>query len=402
MKRLICAVLTLMLVFLVHATLAASDLTDFVCSEESFATKVPGNATVQYEAGTGLQIYIEKPGYIPYVIISRRPDDMQFNNPQNYLNNVFREYMEDKYGSNMIGTNPAKSWEIGGKTLIGARYKYSVSGTTVCLFRLIEVREDGDVEYTAKFIDGDDTKALDVLDIAVRNYTTDIISAGAGGLDDLILVDPHDSSDFFDNAPAPHADFPAPEPAGSAVIEPVDAANREVNTTDGIYWANVTDEDKIMNGGYFTLKLYVQDLYNESQIESLKAGDAVRVNGEIFTVKSTVSHEDGSIELYPEEDFDGYIVFKKESGPFYTALVNDWTPCAHIDDYKVMMPLANNFAYSWISGEDAEIYDADAFVDLIVNDGTEYINQYNTMVQFDNGLVMLIMHTDYPYGPEID
>ena len=87
---------------------ADGEWADYTCEEQQFFTKIPVNGTSGYDDGVkGLMIYTEVPGYIPYVIVKRRPMDMKFNNPEDYLNNVYREYLEDKYGENSRGMNPA-------------------------------------------------------------------------------------------------------------------------------------------------------------------------------------------------------------------------------------------------------------------------------------------------------
>lgn len=366
MKRLTLILTLLLLVCACLPALAESELAALTCAEGGFSTKVPTDCTAQYTEGTGLQIYTGVAGYIPYVIISPRPADMQFSNPTNYLNNVYREYLEEKYGDNMLGMNPAKKWEIGGKTLTGARYKYKVGDTAVCLLRLIEQREDGDVEYTAKYIDGEDAKTMEALDAAVRYYSR-------GGAD---------------SAPAADA------------LRPVDMSGIEVDTDGGVYWAAITDTDRIESGGFFTARLYYQSLYPAAQVEALQENAKIAVNGWEFTVEKLVHHDEKTVEIYPKEEFDGYIVLQKASDYFYTALVNDWVPCTHIADQKIMLPLANDFTFIWLSGdEDATVYDADSFIKLL---GQEELNQYNTQLQYGNGLVMMIVHASYPFGPEAD
>ena len=364
MKRAI-ALLAMILIACVFVAAAAEDgLKTVQCDEEGFFTRIPEDCAAQYASGTGLQVFVENPGYIPYVIISRRPADMQFSNPVNYLNNVYREYMEEQYGDSMIGTNPAREWETGGKKLTGARYLYKVGETTVCLLRLIEQRDDGDVEYSAKFIEGEDSKTMEALDAAVRHYGTGPAASG-------------------------------PEQT-AAVINPVDMSGMEVNTESGIYWAAVTDTDRIEDGGFFTVRLYVQDLYPADRIEELAEGMTVRVNGQEFTVSSVIRHDEKTVEIYTREDFDGYIVFQKASDFFYTALVNDAVPCACIADRKIMLPLPDAFTFTWISGSgEASVFDADGFIGLL---DEEELNQYNTMLQFSDGLVTSVIHTSYPSG----
>ena len=367
MKRFAMILVLVLLACACLPALADTELAAVTCAEGGFSTKVPTDCTAQYTEGTGLQIYTDVAGYIPYVIISPRPADKQFSDPTNYLNNVYREYMEEKYGESMLGTNPARKWEIGGKKLIGARYLYQVSDATVCLLRLIEQREDGYVEYTAKFIVGEDEKTMEVLDAAVRYYSR-------GGAD---------------SAPA------APE-----ALRPVDMSAIEVDTNGGVYWAAITDTDRVTDGGFFTARLYYQSLYPAAAVEALSENAKIVVNGWEFTVEKLVHHDEKTVEIYPKEAFDGYIVLNKASDYFYTALVNDWVPCTHIADQKIMLPLANDFTFLWLSGdEEATVYDADAFIKLL--DEAE-LNQYNTQLQYSSGLVMMIVHTSYPFGPEAE
>ena len=365
MKRILCLILAMTALWGCAAR-AEQQLTDVRCAEEQFSTKAPTGAAAVYAENTGFQIFVEKAGLVPYVIVSRRPLDMKFSDPVNFLNNVFREHMENQYGENMIGMNPCKKWEIGGKTLLGARYLYKVKGTTLCLLRLIEVRDDGDVEYSAKTIEGQDGPTMEALDAAVRYYQPD------GGK----------------------------SAAGQAVLAP--AAPGSADTMNGTYRVRIADADRIVDGGFFTAKLYAEDTYPAAQVEALKPGDAVQVNGEVLTAASIERYEEGLYELIPEGGFDGYIVFRKGSGGSYTAEVNDWTPCQHLTDVKVMLPLPYQFAFGWVDGSDeATVYDADAFINLLSDGETaDQLTQYNTMIQFQDGLTMMILHTDYPEGPE--
>ena len=118
MKKLISILLALALLVSCITALAEAEPEEYACREENFSTRIPAGTSAAYEEGTGLMIYARSEGKIPYVIVSRRPMDMKFQSPENYLNNVFREYMEDKYTDNFRGMNPAKAWEAGGKELL--------------------------------------------------------------------------------------------------------------------------------------------------------------------------------------------------------------------------------------------------------------------------------------------
>ena len=173
MKKLLSAMLILtLLASLALCSASAEDgYADYTCEEQHFSTKIPLSGTSGYDKdNAGLTIYTDIPGYIPYVIIRRRPMDMKFSNPANYLNNTYREYIENAHGDDNLGMNPAKAWEIGGKELIGAKYMYKISDYTVVHLQLIEIRPDGDVEYTVKYIEGEDAATMAAAEAAIRYY----------------------------------------------------------------------------------------------------------------------------------------------------------------------------------------------------------------------------------------
>ena len=96
--------------------------------------------------------------------------------PQGYLNNTYREFLEEKYPNDSVGINPAKTREIGGKELIGALYtlynkEYDL---TTYQLQLIEIRDGGDVEYIAMYSPEDDEETvMKTLDTIVANYRED-------------------------------------------------------------------------------------------------------------------------------------------------------------------------------------------------------------------------------------
>lgn len=379
MKKVLAMILAAMMVLTaaICGAAAEDEWKDFICAEEQFATKVPADAVSRYETDNGLVIYTEHEGYIPYLTIHRRTGDMKFKNPTNYLNNIYREYLENKYGDSSRGMNPAKIQEVGGKELMGARYMYMIGEYLVVQQVLIEVRDAGDVQYVVKYIDGQGDAILAATEEAVKNYRE--TDAGA-------------------SVPEPE-----PETAAGGALTPVDVSNTLVDNQNGTYWARITDTDKIMDGGYFIVELYVQDLYAADKAWALQAGDKVQVNGETYTVKSLQPEENGRRELYVEEDIPGYIAFSKTSNTACVAVVDDWVPCTKIGEQKIMMPLANDFNYTWLDpdGNVGGTYDADQFVSLVTDAETApVLNQYNTMIRFEKGLLMMIGHQDYPYGPE--
>ena len=371
MKKLLALTLALILVLsLALCAEAEEQWAVYTCTEQQFSTKIPVNGTAGYnDQQKGLVIYTDVAGYIPYVTVSRRPMDRKFSNPVNYLNNVYREYMENTYADRylgMIGT--AKTREIGGRQLISAEYRFSVSGYTVVQLQLMDVRDAGDVEYTVKYIDGKGDATLAALNEAVRYYQeTDV---------------------------APQNE--------KAVLRPVDVSGMKADTENGIYYTRITDTDRIEDGGFFTAELYVLDTYPLEQVDALQDGDKVEVNGTVWTVASLQPEQDGARELRVREELDGYIAFRKDSDTTYTVRMNDWAPSTMIASEKIMLPLCNDFSVFWLgSDDDAQVYDADAFIKLLRDGSTaQLLTQYNTMIRFSNGLMDQIGHMDYPAGPE--
>lgn len=169
MKKLLAVILVLALACAALPVMA-EDLADFNCEEMKFTTKVPAAAFCRYEENTGLRIYTKAEGSIPYVQVTRRPLENKFSNPVNYLNNVLREYLEDKFGDDSMGMNPAKEWEIGGQVMPGARYMYRLQGVEVTEIHVLYIRDAGDVEFTAKFYEGNEDVTMAALEEAVRYY----------------------------------------------------------------------------------------------------------------------------------------------------------------------------------------------------------------------------------------
>ena len=403
MKRLLATILAMVIAVSLALTASAeADYTDYVCKEEKFSVKVPSGAAVVFEEGNGLTIYTAKEGVIPYAIIHRRAMEKKFSNPENFLNNVYREHLEDKYGDSFLGMNPAKIWEVGGKELIGARYMYKVEDTTVVLVKLLDIRDAGDVEYTIKYVDGKEDTVMPAVEEAVRSYSETDVSAG----NDVTGSDPtKDGGSSVEAAPPAVTEPPAAVETGAAdVLRPLDLEGMTVDTDEGRYMACVKDLEKILDGGWFTLDIYMADTYAVEGFNNLRENSKIEVAGRVLTVDQIKSLGDGSCELYTREDVDGYIVFKKDTDTTCSVTLNDWTPCRFLESVKIMMPLANNFSFVWAGGdESAQVYDADAFVDLAASGKlTGELRQYNTLVQFNEGLLEMIGHTDYPYGPDDD
>ena len=179
MKKLTLFLLMIALLSACVFAAADSEWVDYHCDKDRFSTKIPLNGLTDYrdEKGmVGMITYLGVPGYPPFVMAHRRPAEGKFKNPQGYLNNTYREFLEEKYPNDSVSLNPAKIWEIGGKELIGAKYTLDSRefDLTTYQLQLIEIRDGGDVEYIAMYGPGDDESlVMQTLNTIVENYRED-------------------------------------------------------------------------------------------------------------------------------------------------------------------------------------------------------------------------------------
>ena len=184
--------------------------------------------------------------------------------------------------------------------------------------------------------------------------------------------------------------------ACAADIRPLAADHDVIDLSSGRFRLTVKDADRIPDGGFFTAGLYLEDRYSTAEIEALAPGDTVLVNGRIWTVQDIVLHEGGSvIEIYTEEENDGYIVFRLEENS-YLCVVDDWSPVSAVGEVRIMLPLPDAFEY--YCDEERTVRDAKAFLSDLENYGNAF-TAYNTGCVFENGALVSVTHADYPEGP---
>ena len=177
MKRRLSVCLFILVVLFALFAAAETDLKDFHCGEQGYTTRIPAKASTTFQPGNGLRIWLDEPGYVPNVLIWRRTDDVE--DPQTYIRETYTEHMKKTYGSRLVGTSLSEYVDMGGKRLLGATYIYKgSSGATINHMHLLEVREDGQVEYDARYLNSERDMTLAALDAAVRYYQPDSGSTG--------------------------------------------------------------------------------------------------------------------------------------------------------------------------------------------------------------------------------
>ena len=204
----------------------------------------------------------------------------------------------------------------------------------------------------------------------------------------------------------------AAETAGQEVV-PLEIAEDDLDLENGEFRLTIEDTDKIVSDGYFTAVLYMEDRYDPAQIESLKTGDRVRVNGAWYTVYKVERMEwEGydkgekrlmvTYDILPEEEIASYLAFENTRDGNYIAVYDDWSPVTFVTRMKIMLPLPD--AFVWYDGPEEKGYSADELTELLsipLDDGsTDCFSPYSTTVVFQDGLMTQIRSYPYPYGPE--
>ena len=168
-----------------------------------------------------------------------------------------------------------------------------------------------------------------------------------------------------------------------------------INTQNGNYLAEIDNLSTAVEDGYINTKLYQPDYYAADALQALQAGDKVAVDGQVFTVSETHEHDEGEIEIYTQEEFDGYIVFKPH-GDVYSVLVNDETRASYAGDYTIMMPLPNDFCFIDGSEYDMVPCTADQFLQMISTGKFSAFGYMETVLSFRDGMPMYL--GNFVYG----
>ena len=174
MKKWISILLALVLLVSCAAAAAAEEWAEYCCGEERFTIQKPLHTNTEYKNERGMvgqRIYLGVPGYPPFVLVHRRALARGLKNPENYLNNTYREFLEKKNSDSSVMTSKAKIWEAGGKQLTGAKYVIRSGGTEITQIQLVEKRLLGDVEYTAMYSTAEEeAKVMEALNAAAESY----------------------------------------------------------------------------------------------------------------------------------------------------------------------------------------------------------------------------------------
>ena len=215
--------------------------------------------------------------------------------------------------------------------------------------------------------------------------------------------------------------------AEAGTVRPLEITSDSYDPDNGEFWF---DLEAVADSGSspLTMTLYLEDRYSLAEIENLRPGDTIEVQGETYTVELVVIHgswdtngdgeyDAGSItvkdpdqvrdlldkyelvisdhelyptsyEIYTQEEFDGYIAFTVGKDGFCHPLVNDVSFRTLIGTVEIPQPLPEGFAchvfYEFGDSDDIENGTAQDFLDALVYG----CDRYNDIARFENGKLM--------------
>ena len=229
MKRIICAILMLAMT-LCAVTASAEDgdtrLQLMKCPEQDFVTAChEGLEWSWVDDGTGLNLWLESRDSIPYLLIYRNRDGGG-NDAEGYFRDECTPDMQARYGDRLIEVGEFQTYTIQGVEMPGQQYTYLVGDVPVVMLRVFDLRFEGNVQYTAKYLKSDPGPTLEALAIAVNFY--------------------RDSADGYDEGTS------NPAPSGSGANQSDRAGDYTVAPA-----APIVSETTVYNDGRFSMRLPV-------------------------------------------------------------------------------------------------------------------------------------------------
>ena len=141
---------------------------DVVVKEQDFTTKCLDVFDVVFDEEDGLYIYTKTKGSIPYVLIWRHQNVSI--TIADFIQNYLIPDMQETYGDRLLETSEVKEWSVGGTSLPGVQFVYTVGDSTVTSLRVFRATPDGFVSFNMKYVDEESSVVRDALDVAVKNF----------------------------------------------------------------------------------------------------------------------------------------------------------------------------------------------------------------------------------------
>ena len=141
------------------------------CPELGFTTMADPACSWEYEEGTGIYIYTQTEGSIPYVIVYKNEDLLA--EPLEFIREQLTPHIQQQYGDDLVAYVEYEQYDIGGKQLPAGLYTYRLQGYLIDMLRLYDSTGSQTVAYTAKYVNGEGDATLAALDTAIRGFQTE-------------------------------------------------------------------------------------------------------------------------------------------------------------------------------------------------------------------------------------
>ena len=153
----------------------------YECTQQDFSFLYDGVYTAEWNERTGVTIYTQEPGSIPYLQIFRSTESHAGFDAKAHFASVIRQ-MTEEYGDRLIAKTEYKYYTVAGKELEGGVVIKYKSGTDVVEMLIVaELTQDSVVQYVCRYFDGQGDATLKALEKAVASYQPDAGYYGEGG-----------------------------------------------------------------------------------------------------------------------------------------------------------------------------------------------------------------------------
>lgn len=142
----------------------------YECGEQGFSFLYDQAYTVQWDGLTGVSVFIENPGEIPYVQIYRGIGEQRDFDIKSYFPFIIEE-LKAQYGDRVIATRIYEDFSLAGKLFEwAAAVKYRADLGVVDMLILTEVTPDSVVQYISRHYEGRGEATRQALEKVLASY----------------------------------------------------------------------------------------------------------------------------------------------------------------------------------------------------------------------------------------
>ena len=153
----------------------------YACTQQDFSFLYEGGYTAEWNERTGVTVYTEEPGAIPYLQIFRSPESHAGFDAKAHFTAAIRQ-MTEEFGDRLIAKTEYEYYTVADKELEGgATIKYKSGMDVVEMLIVTELTQDSVVQYVCRYFDGQGDATLKALEKAVVSYQPDANYYGEGG-----------------------------------------------------------------------------------------------------------------------------------------------------------------------------------------------------------------------------